>query len=207
MERWARDYYRITHRGGKYFQQSLTRALEIIELRKAEQAETPDIEYLLDKWTSQETPGRVAMFHEHLLPSATDEQKVRLEAAKTAYVQSLFAKDERREKDIIAHHGTIRKTMQSLRYLRNKQCVSDLQSYSAKLIDLEWPYGTIARFIQGVIAEIDSNADQSIARYQQVIDECGEQLNNGSETFESIGKLIEESLTNLTQNLSGSTGW
>ena len=199
MERWARDYYRITHRGGKYFQQALTRALEIIELRKAEQAETPDIEYLLEKWTSQETPGRVTMFHEHLLPFATGDQKNRLDAAATTYLQSLLEKDEQREKIILSARGTIRKTMQSLRYLREKKCVSDLQNYSEKLVDLEWPYGTIASFIQGVIAEINSDADVSITMYQQVIDDCGEQLNNGTETLESINTLIEESLTNLTQ--------
>ena len=199
MERWARDYYRITHRGGKYFQQALARALEIIDLRKAELAEAPDIEYLLEKWTSQETPGRVTMFHEHLVPYATEDQKIRLETAATAYLQSLLQKDEQREKKILSHSGTIRKTMQSLRYLRDKQCVSDLQIYSGKLIDLEWPYGTIARFIQGIIAEIDSDADESITMYQQVIDECGEQLNNGSEKLGSISELIEESLTNLTR--------
>ena len=199
MEKWARDYYKITHRGAKYFQQALTRALETIELRKAEQADNPDIEYLLEKWISFETPGRVAIFHERLRPYASDDQKARLADAEYSYLQSLQKKDENHEQKIGSTYGTIRKTMQSLRYLRNKQCVADLQTYSEKLSDLEWPYGTIASFIKGNIAEINSDTELSIQHYQQVIDECGEQLNNGGETLDSIGTLIEESLTNLTR--------
>ncbi|ASJ74921.1 6-hydroxymethylpterin diphosphokinase MptE-like protein [Granulosicoccus antarcticus] len=199
MELWVRQYYKITHRGARYFQQALESSLETIELRKAEQSSTPDIDYLIKKWTDVKTPGRVSIFRENLLEYATDDQIILLQQSDSAYFQSLLTKDEVHEKLVVHNYGTIRKTMQSLRYLRDKKCVSDLQSYYEKLKDMEWPYGTIASFIKGNLAEINAENELSIEQYQKVIDNCGEQLNAGDETLESIGTLIEESLTNLTR--------
>ncbi|MGQ7844902.1 6-hydroxymethylpterin diphosphokinase MptE-like protein [Granulosicoccus sp. 3-233] len=199
MEKWAREYYEITDEGSRYYQKALENAQKLIRLREAELSDTPDIEYLLQAWEEQETPGRVMMFLDRLLASATAEQQALLHKASESFLQSLHEKEKQHDARIVSNYGTVRKTMQSLRYLRNQNCINDLQTYSRKLQDLEWPYGTISTFINGSIAELNDDEDEAISQYGRVIDDCAEQLGSGQESLDSIGALIEDSLTRLTQ--------
>lgn len=199
MEKWAREYYEITDDGSRYYQKALEKAQELISFREAELSEQPDIEYILQAWKEQETPGRIIMFLDRLLESATPDQQALLHKASDDFLQSLHAREEQHDATIVSNYGTVRKTMHSLRYLHNQNCVADLQSYSRKLQDLEWPYGTIANFIRGSVAELNNDPDEATLRYTSVIDDCAEQLGSGKETLDSIGALIEDSLTRLTQ--------
>ncbi len=199
MEQWAREYYDITHDGCRYYQKAIEQAQKLIALREAELADKPDVEFLLQAWQEQETPGRIMKFIDRLSESATPEQLPLLQEARDAFLDSLQEREEKHEARVVSNYGTVRKTMQSLRYLHNQNCVSDLQSYSRKLEHLDWPYGTISTFIRGSIAELTDDVDEALIRYSRVIDDCAEQLNEGNETLESIGALIEDSLTRLTQ--------
>lgn len=199
MESWARTYYKVTDKGCKYYINALTDALGLITLREKELADTLDVTYLLDEWQQQDTPGRIMIFEDRLWEAATPEQQQRLETERDNYLKSLHLADEKHEELIGSYYGTINKTMQSLRYLRHNQCEADLQTYSGKLRGLDWPYGTISSYIRGNLAEIANEPDQALSQYQQVIDDCAEQLGAGTETLESINKLVEDSLNNLTR--------
>lgn len=199
MEQWARDYYRITDDGGRYYQRALDKADKLISLREAELATQPDIEHILQAWNENDTPGRVMKFIDSLLETATPDQQLRLHDASEAYLKSLHEREAIHDAQVVSNYGTVRKTMLSLRYLRNQNCISDLQSYGTKLEGLEWPYATIARFINASVAELTADVDKAIDHYQAVIDDCAEKLGSGEETLETIGSLIEDSLTRLTQ--------
>lgn len=199
METWARNYYDVTNEGCRFYLRELKKALELISLREAELADKPDISYLLEAWKKQDTPGRLMKFLEKLQVTASAEQLAQLNRQSTVYLKSLHEKDKKHEERVSSSYGTINKTMQSLRYLRHNQCESDLSAYSGKLHDLEWPYGTISTYIRGTLAEITNAPDEAIRHYQQVIDDCAQQLNDGKETLESINKLIEDTLNNLTR--------
>lgn len=199
MEDWAREYYEITDSGARHYQRALVDAMELLTLRQDELSPTPDIAHLLQAWQQQETPGRIMKFHDTLLATANDAERERIEQARSAYLQSLQTREAAHEERVVSNYGTIRKTMQSLRYLRNKGCVSDLQRYSEKLQDLEWPHATIAHFILASIADMSGDHETALPLFQQVIDECAERLNSGEESLESVGSLIEETLTCLTR--------
>ncbi|NND91442.1 MAG: DUF115 domain-containing protein [Granulosicoccus sp.] len=199
MEQWARDYYSITRRGARFFIELLTEAERTITLREAELAPEPDIHWLLDQWRQNETPGRVVKFQESLLRTATPDEAAMVKNAVDAYRSSLTETASQHTERVLSAYGTIHKTMQSLRYLKNKLCIDDLQTYSGKLSGLEWPYDTISTYIQGILAELSDNPDDALACYQRVIDDCGDRLNSGKASVDSIGSLVEETLTNLTR--------
>jgi tetratricopeptide (TPR) repeat protein len=199
MEQWARDYYAITASGCQFFRVSLARAIELVELREMEVAAQPNIDALLQAWADNGTPGRILRFRQKLGGHATRGQEEKLASAESEFIKSLTTSTSVHGDYILSSSGTISKSMQSLRYLKNKHAISDLETYSGKLSNLDWPYSTVAHYIRGSIAELTGDADSAIQEYQRVIEDCGNQLNQGMATAESIGPLIEESLTNLTK--------
>ena len=199
MEDWARAYYRTTRMGARFFIEALKAAMDTVNLRERELAAEPDVQALLDSWSKQQTPGRILRFKSQLLQSAGAEEISLINQAETQYLESLGQNDQRHEQRILSLYNTLGKTLQSLRFLRHKQCVNDLETYVGKLQGQPWPYGTIAQFIQGNLAEMGNDAGTAIIRYQQVMEDCGDQLAQDENSRESTLPLIEETLTLLTR--------
>lgn len=199
MEDWIRAYYKTLGDGAEIFLTMITDLEFRIQIREQEQADTKNIEALLDLWKEDLTPGRVLQLRDDTVSQLTNEEQKLVRTAQKNFMESIHEKDTMQSRKLISFNLDIDNCMRSLTYLFNMSNKGDLKSLSDNLVNSDWPGNVLRSFAIGLIEDIDTRHERAIEHYQAVIDACSERLANQTETLESMQRIIEESLVRMTQ--------
>lgn len=208
-QQWIRAYYKITADSSIQFLTRLEKLLDRMQIRQREYSVNPDTEALLSDWDRDRTPGRVLRFLE--VGDLTDSSQLlsRSEHCIHAspgmmqkalgFLEVLSNKDTELAKGLQSDNDDITNNMRTVLYLFNTKKSDDLRTLISNLEGNAWPASVLAHFCNGLLSALEDNHAGSVGHFQQVIDACGDRLESGKSALASIIRLLEETLSRMTQ--------
>lgn len=197
--RSVRTYHANMDRCAASLLKQLDKLQARIELRRAEYKPESNFIKLLSGWEQDQTPGRVLKLLTRL-NNSTDVETYESELVNSAAQQFIKASN-----DIEAHESqpdhdhSIKQWVKTLIHLHKQDDQLQLAAIQERLVDGQWPYTALRSFIAGLLAQASDNATQARTCYKNVIDECNDQLESTQTSVDDPGRLIEESLSRLSQ--------
>lgn len=200
QEAWIEGYYKALADGADEFIVMIKDAKIRSALRRDEYERRIRIGELIERWEADFTPGRIQRITPENWPDLDSSEQALVDRALATYREQFNNhKDTTMNHVLVSMSVDITKCMRSLTYLYFIRNTEDLQTLTTTINGDEWPGNILLDFTHGLLAELDSQHQEAINRYQKVIDQCSSKLENSAEELSSMQRIVEESLARMTQ--------
>lgn len=200
QEAWIEGYYKALANGADDYIVMIKDARNRSTLRRDEYERRTSIADLIERWEEDLTPGRIQAVNSQSWPELSPDEVALVERAQAKFMEQFDNKVESGVSKLLTSMSVdITRCMRSLTYLYFVKNTEDLQTLTTTINGDVWPGNILLDFTHGLLAELNSQHEEALSRYQQVIDQCSSKLENAEESLSSMERVVEESLARMTQ--------
>lgn len=199
LQQHKQRYYKLVESSARKYLQMIEETEHLAAVRAVELSIECDVSALISEWQLNRTPGRALGFMSRPPRQLSTGDLARLRQSCSEYIDSLQDENTRHANIINTQNTDIDNCLRSLVFLHSKKSIADLHQLSNAITDTQWPSSAIVSFIEALAADLANQPVEANAHFQSVIEQASARLQDSPPDLAGVYRLIEETLSRMTQ--------